>query len=102
MDTISPVVITSKAADEHINTIKMQHSDLLQGMQDQQTRVTQYHAQKQADFQAEQQVQRDQQQQEKENNININKQNAESQAKILAEQNKAKELEIKQQALSMP
>ena len=51
MDTFTPIVITSKKADEHLATIRAKHADILQGMQNQAQRVSAYN---QAKVQSEQ------------------------------------------------
>lgn len=94
-NTFSPIVITSKTANQHLNGIKNQHSELIQGMQQQSARVSQFNADKQLQMQAQDQQAKAEQQASQ-------KQQMDSQAKILEQQNKAQELAIKQQALSMP
>lgn len=95
MDTIKPIVITGKAAENHLNTIKNQHADMVQGIQDQSMRV--------AEFNANRQMQQQQANQEaKAAKTESDKQAMEGQAKILEQQNKAQELAIKQQALALP
>ncbi len=59
MDTTSPVVITSRAAEKDMNNIKAQHADILQGMSEQSVRVQANRQQKQADDSQKQQADRD-------------------------------------------
>ncbi len=52
--TISPSVITSKAAEKDFEKIKSSHVDLVQGIADQTAKVSAYNQQKSADLQAQQ------------------------------------------------
>lgn len=82
-NSFSPIVITSKAADNHLNDIKSQHADLLQGMQSQAEKIILFNQQKQA-----QRV--------------VDQQRSDTLAKESAESDrKTKELEIKQAALML-
>jgi len=92
---ITPLVITSKAAQEHLDGIKISHSKLLQDMQDQSTRVSQFTAEKDAKRQvSEQEAQRV--------NMENEKSKMEADNSRLEQENKRRELDIKAQALSMP
>lgn len=94
MDKFSPVVITSKAASQDLNKIKGEHADIIQGIQDQSVKVANYNAEqaarKAAQFQTDQAS--------KQNNDKLQ---ADAEAKRLEAQNKSRELDIKQQALSL-
>lgn len=93
MDKISPIVITAKKAEDHLNGIKVQHADIVNGIQMQSMKVAQFNADKEAKDAIDRQ-------QKEATTMENNKQQMESQTKILAEQNKAKELAIKEAALS--
>jgi len=81
MDEFSPVVITSRVAEEDFLKIKKGHSDILNSMQDQAVRVREYETQKAQQTMQEQM-------------------RSDEQAKQAAESDrKTKELEIKQAAL---
>jgi multidrug resistance efflux pump len=94
MDTISPVILTSRVAQEHFNKIKADHEQLLQGMQAQAQRVTQFNADKDA-RQQEAMLQAQDQQAKQEKELK------DSETKRLEAENKAKELAIKQAALML-
>lgn len=94
MDSYAPIVITSRAAENHLNTIKSHHTDLLQRMQEQNMKVQNYNAQKQADQAM--QVERDQTAQKENKQFEMD-----SQSKMLEQQNKQRELEIKASALTL-
>jgi len=82
MDEFSPVVITSKLAEDDFMKIKQGHADILTSMQDQANRVKEYETQK-AQETLEKQMRND------------------AQAKEAAESDrKTKELEIKQAMLA--
>lgn len=46
----SPSVITSKPAQDHLNTIKTDHASILEGMANQKVRVDAYNMQKQSEM----------------------------------------------------
>lgn len=50
MDTFSPAVVTSKAARDDFENIKVTHSDLLNGMANQAGKAAVYNQQKSADL----------------------------------------------------
>lgn len=93
MDTTKPIVITAKAAENHLNTIKADHAERVQGIQDQAMRVSQIKLQQDQQRQMEQQASMVAKNES-------DKQTMEGQAKILEQQNKAQELAIKQAALA--
>jgi len=95
MDNINPTVITSKMAQDHLNEIKIAHSDVLTGMANHAIKVQNFNQQKQ-------QEQMQNEQQTKVNQDANQKAMADAATKKLEAENKAKELQIKQQALSMP
>ena len=91
---LNPILINSKKAESELEKIKSQHTLWLQGIQDQSTRVS--------SLNAENKMKKDIDTKEnKEFSMNENKMKMEIETKKLAELNKQKELEIKQQALSM-
>jgi hypothetical protein len=94
MDTLKPIVVTAKKAEDHLNKIKVEHSDMLQGMNDQSLRVTQLKSERDNQKQVADQEQ-------KASKMESDKANLDGQARILEQQNKAQELAIKQQALSL-
>lgn len=83
MDKINPVVITSKPAVDHLNKIKLEHSDIINNIQNQALKVQQYNIQKEAKL-AEKATQ----------DATIAKDQAET-------ERKNKELSIKEQALTL-
>ena len=83
MEKYSPIIIDSKMAEDHLNKIRTEHADILSSMVSHQAKVEQYNQQKEAERIANEEKQR----------VSM-KEEAERQAKM-------KELEIKQQALSM-
>lgn len=91
---MNPIVITSKAAENHLNTIKSQHADIIQGMNDQATRVAQLKAERMQNQQVTDQA-------NQAAKTESDKAALDGQARILEQQNKAQELAIKQQALSI-
>lgn len=91
---VSPAVITSKLATNHLNEIKMKHSDIVQGIADQSVRVANYNAQ----INAEKKAREDQMKAE---SIQNEKARVESETKRMEAENKRRELDIKQQALSL-
>lgn len=88
----SPAVITSRKAQDHFDDIKFQHTNILQGMQEQSMKVAQFNSEKQAQQQIVDQ-------ETKASKMENDKMNLEGQAKILEQQNKAQELAIKQQTI---
>lgn len=46
MDSISPVVISPRPAQDHLNMIKGQHADILTGIQNQAMKIAQFNANK--------------------------------------------------------
>lgn len=101
MDNISPTVITSKAAQNHLNDIKFQHADILTGIQNQAVKVADYNAQKEAQRQIDEQQKQVQQSEAQKTAFDNKKIQMDAETKNLEAQNKAKELEIKSQALTM-
>ena len=53
-ETISPIVVTSKRAQNHLFSIQQEHAKLVQGLKDQKARVDSINQQKQAALQSEQ------------------------------------------------
>lgn len=102
MDSINPIVLTSKQATDHLNKIKVEHSDLLTGIQNQAMKVEAYNQQKALERQNQDQMNKELGISNKKLEMDDQKMTMEAETKKLAEQNKAKELEIKQAALSMP
>lgn len=92
---VSPAVITSKLADKHLNGIRSTHASVVQGLTDQSVRVANYNAQRLAEKQA-------QDTQMKQDKIASDKVMMDAQTKQMEAENKRRELDIKQQALSMP
>lgn len=92
---ITPLVLTSKAAQEHLDGIKLDHATLLQGITDQSNKVSQFKAEQDSKKQMDmQETQRATMEQEKTK--------MEADNSRLEQENKRRELEIKAQALSMP
>lgn len=94
MDKIKPIVINSKAANKHLDMIKLQHADMLQGITDQAQRVSAF----KAELENKNQVA---DQEAKASSMESNKNNMEAENKRMELENKRKELEIKAQALTM-
>lgn len=94
MDTISPVIINSKAAQKDMNNIAVQHADILNGIRDQATKVANYNSQRENEKQFKEQT-------EANNKIQNDKAKMDADTKRIEAENKQKELEIKQQALSL-
>lgn len=93
MDQIKPIVINSRAAENHLNTIKSDHADRVTAIQEQNMRVSQ--------LKAEQLQQKQVQDQENHSaKVESDKATFDGQARILEQQNKSQELAIKQQALT--
>lgn len=92
MDKFSPIIITSKAAESHLNDIKAQHSDIVAGIQAQASRVANFHAENESKRQSENM-------QNQTNQMENDKQKMDAETKKLEAENKAKELSIKEQAL---
>lgn len=90
----TPLVITSKQADKDLNKIKVQHADLVQGIQDQAMRVTAFNTDREARKQMAEQQKEESQMQSEEKRVQM-------ETKKLEAENKQKELAIKQQALSL-
>lgn len=98
---IKPLVLTSKAAQEHLDGIKLDHATLLQGITDQSNKVSQFKAEQDMKKQTE----NEKKGLETENNNRIQldnrKMDMEAENKKLELENKRRELEIKAQALTM-
>lgn len=94
MDSISPIVITSNAADKDLNKIRAQHADLVQGIQSQSERVANFNMQRDQQKQV-------QDQQNQAHQLETQKVQMDSTAKQMEALNKQKELDIKAQALAM-
>ncbi len=91
----TPIVITSKAANDDFNDIKMRHLDLVNGISQQALRVKAYKDQQKMEAQ-----QRDQLQME--NDSKLKAEQAASQTKGMEMSIKQQELELKKAALTMP
>ncbi len=94
-EKFSPTIINSKKAQDHLNKIRGEHSNLLTGIQNQSLRVQQFNQQRQL-----------QQQEESLRQGEIDKEfratQAAQQKESMQNDLKTKELEIKRQALLMP
>jgi hypothetical protein len=91
--TISPSVITSKAAMADMNKIKSAHANILEGMASQQMKMVAYNQQKNAELQAKQTMQM---QMDKEKTIA----NTQAQKDAMDFSAKQAELDIKRAALT--
>lgn len=92
--TFSPIVINSKAAQKDLNSIKAQHTDIVQGIQDQALKVANYTIEQNAKKEIETQ-------QKQTSEIDNQKSMADAEVKRMDAENKRRELDIKQQALSL-
>lgn len=88
------MVINANKAQDHFNDIKMQHSEILSGIQEHALRVAGYKSEQDANKKIADQESKAAKQES-------DKANLEGQAKILEQQNKQQELAIKQAALSI-
>lgn len=93
MENFSPTIITSKAADKDLLKIKAAHADILQGMQDQSTRVDAYKSEQKMNKQTLDET-------NQKHGMESEKMRMEMETKKMAEENKAKELAIKEMALA--
>lgn len=92
---ITPLVLTSKAAKEHLDGIKLDHAKLIKDMQDQYTKVAQFKAEKDSKTQmSAHEAQR--------TNMENERAKMEAENKRTELENKRRELELKAQALAMP
>ena len=94
MDSYSPIVITSKLAENHLNSIKAKHADILQGMQAQAQKIATFNQEK---------AQQAQMENERSASMKMENDKAaiDAQTRMLEQQNKQRELDIKAQALSI-
>lgn len=89
MNTFSPIVITSRKAQDHYNKVKIEHADILTGMENQRLQVEKYNQQQAVEKQNQAIMQKEQQEKE-----------MQTQKDMLEHQRKMEEIEIKRQALS--
>lgn len=108
MDNFSPIIVTSKQATDHLEKIKAEHADILTGIQNQKVKVEQYKQKKLVEQQNKQMQDKEiqdkqmqDQQKQSDQQDKIKKDQIDAETKRLAEQNKAKELDIKAQALTL-
>lgn len=85
-----PIIITAKAAEDHLNKIRMEHANILTGIDNQKILVDQYNQN--------QQVEREKQEVKQEK---LSVRSAQASKDQLEHDRKMKELEIKSAALSM-
>lgn len=78
-----PIILNSKMATKHLNNVMVEHNNILAGIQNQSLKVEQYNQQQQMQAQEKEQIK------------------ATNDRDILEQQNKAQELAIKEQALSI-
>jgi septal ring factor EnvC (AmiA/AmiB activator) len=89
MNTYSPIIINAKKAQEHYNKVKMEHADILTGLENQRLQVEKYNQQQMVEKQNQANIQREQEEKQ-----------MQTQKDMLEHQRKMEELEIKRQALS--
>jgi len=92
-DSISPIVISAKPAEKHLETIKAFHNDMITGMKNQSLKVNAYNQQK--DLERRDQAMRDEEMQMKMLERADNNQRASDEMAM-----KTKELSIKEAALN--
>ena len=94
METFSPIVINSKKAQDHYNDIKSQHNDIVRGIQDQLLKVSAINSEKQAANMAETE-------RKESMKMESDKVRMDNEVRILDAKNKSRELDIKEQALTL-
>lgn len=95
MDKINPIILNAKVAEDHLGMIKAQHTEILNGLNQQSLRSQAYNQQK--DMEKKEQMVTD-----TENAKQFREQQDKNQRESADRDLKIKELEIKRQALTMP
>lgn len=95
MEPIKPIILNSKAAEDHLAMIKAQHPDMLTAISQQSARVQAYNQQKEME-------KKEQQVNDAENDRQFREQQDKTQQASLDRDLKSKELEVKRMALTMP
>ncbi len=116
-DTFNPVIISSKAASKHLEKVRAEHANILEGLATHQMKVEAYQQQKDMERQQQDMVNREMDQQNKDREATVGQQTADrefagqqqtadremgSQKNTMDYSLKQAELEVKKLALTQP
>lgn len=99
MRTFTPIVITSKKAKRHIEHIKARHNEIVHGMATQKSKVDLFNQQKEIEKQALLQKQQEEKKMKLERQMKDRQEIAQTVKEHLDRLAKAKEVDLKRQAL---
>jgi len=98
--TISPIILTSKPAQKHLDKIRVEHSTILDSIQNHQMMNEQFNREETANKQIEENQNFQRETNDKKMSADNEKGKIEAETRRLSEINKQKELAIKEQALN--